>query len=44
VARGPDGTPHIFFHAYFPGTGGYNVFRALLTARLGFSATGVELF
>ena len=44
VAQGPDGTPHIFFHAYFPGTGGYNVFRALLTARLKFTSKGVELF
>jgi len=44
VAAGPDGTPHIFFHAYFPGTGGYNVFRALLTARLDFGADGVSIF
>lgn len=44
VAQGPDGNPHIFFHAYFPGTGGYNVFRALLTARLKFTDTAVELF
>lgn len=36
IALAPDGTPQIFFHAYFPGTGGYNVFRALLTARLRF--------
>ena len=44
VAEGPDGTPHIFFHAFFPGTGGYNVFRALLTARLRFSGDEVEVF
>jgi arabinan endo-1,5-alpha-L-arabinosidase len=44
VAEGPDGNPHIFFHAYFPGTGGYNIFRALLTARLRFSGGTVELF
>ncbi len=44
IARGPDGTPHIFFHAFFPGTGGYNVFRALLTARLSFSPQGVSIF
>jgi arabinan endo-1,5-alpha-L-arabinosidase len=44
VAEGPDGNPHIFFHAYFPGTGGYNVFRALLTARLRFDDCRVELF
>lgn len=36
VAPGPDGEPHLFFHAFHPGTGGYNVFRALLTVRLGF--------
>ncbi len=44
VACGPDGTPHIFFHAYFPQTGGYNVFRALLTARLRFAGGGVSIF
>ena len=44
VAVGPDGTPHIFFHAYFPGTGGYNVFRALLTARLRFDGDDVAIF
>jgi GH43 family beta-xylosidase len=44
IAAGPDGTPQIFFHAYFPGTGGYNVFRALLTARLKFTSTEVHLF
>ena len=41
VAEGPDGKPHIFFHAFFPGTGGYNVFRALLMAPLRFTAEGV---
>ncbi|MGI8706445.1 MAG: glycoside hydrolase family 43 protein [Sphingomicrobium sp.] len=44
IAQGPDGTPHIFFHAFFPGTGGYNVFRALLTARLRFSGGEVSIF
>jgi GH43 family beta-xylosidase len=44
VARGPDGTPHIFFHAFFPGTGGYNVFRALLTARLRFDGDELAIF
>jgi GH43 family beta-xylosidase len=44
VAIGPGGVPHIFFHAFFPGTGGYNVFRALLTARLNFSPEGVSIF
>ena len=43
VARAPDGTPHIFFHAFFPGTGGYNVFRALLTARLQFGPNSVAI-
>jgi beta-xylosidase len=44
VAEGPGGTPHIFFHAFFPGTGGYNVFRALLTARLRFDHDRVSIF
>jgi beta-xylosidase len=44
VARGPDGVPYIFFHAFFPGTGGYNVFRALLTARLHFDGDEVSIF
>ena len=44
IARGPDGTPHIFFHAFIPGTGGYNVFRALLTARLKFDGDEVAIF
>lgn len=41
VAPAPDGTPHLFFHAFVPGTGGYNVFRALLTTKLEFTAAGV---
>jgi len=44
VALGPGDVPHIFFHAFFPGTGGYNVFRALLTARLKFGSEGVSIF
>ncbi|HET9810136.1 MAG TPA: glycoside hydrolase family 43 protein, partial [Sphingomicrobium sp.] len=44
VANGPDGKSRIFFHAYFPGTGGYNVFRALLTARLDFAGGKVAIF
>jgi arabinan endo-1,5-alpha-L-arabinosidase len=44
VAEGPDGVPRIFFHAFFPGTGGYNVFRALLTARLRFDGGEVAIF
>ncbi|HEX8263614.1 MAG TPA: glycoside hydrolase family 43 protein [Allosphingosinicella sp.] len=43
VAPGPDGEPQLFFHAFHPGTGGYNVFRALLTARLSFSSSGVAI-
>lgn len=43
VAPGLDGEPQLFFHASFPGTGGYNGFRALLTARLRFGEAGVEL-
>lgn len=36
VAPGLDGKPQLFFHAFHPGTGGYNAFRALLTAGLEF--------
>jgi beta-xylosidase len=43
VAPGLDGAPQLFFHAYFPGRGGYNEFRALLTARLRFGPEGVEI-
>lgn len=43
VAPGLDGQPQLFFHAFFPGTGGYNAFRALLTAPLHFSRTGVKV-
>jgi arabinan endo-1,5-alpha-L-arabinosidase len=43
VAPGLDGEPQLFFHAFFPGDGGYNAFRALLTAKLRFGADGVEL-
>ena len=43
VAPGLDGEPHLFFHAFHPGTGGYNVFRALLTAKLSFTRDGVSL-
>lgn len=42
VAPGIDGKPQLFFHAFFPGTGGYNAFRALLTTPLRFSADWVE--
>ncbi|HEY0627444.1 MAG TPA: glycoside hydrolase family 43 protein [Allosphingosinicella sp.] len=43
VAPGLDGAPQLFFHAYFPSTGGYNAFRALLTAKLRFGDMGVEI-
>ena len=43
VAPGLDGEPQLFFHAFHPGAGGYNAFRALLTARLRFHDGRVEL-
>ena len=43
VAPGPNGEPQLFFHAFHPGTGGYNVFRALLTAKLRFTRDTVTL-
>jgi hypothetical protein len=43
VAPGLDGRPQLFFHAFHPGTGGYNAFRALLTVGLDFSKDGVGL-
>lgn len=43
VAPGLDGQPQLFFHAFHPNTGGYNVFRALLTARLNFTRHEVLL-
>jgi arabinan endo-1,5-alpha-L-arabinosidase len=43
VACGLDGRPQLFFHAFHPGTGGYNVFRALLTAGLDFEGGEVRL-
>jgi hypothetical protein len=43
VAAGLDGNPQLFFHAFHPGVGGYNAFRALLTARLRFDGRHVEL-
>lgn len=41
VAPGLDGEPQLFFHAFFPETGGYNEFRALLTTPLRFGPAGV---
>jgi hypothetical protein len=43
VAPGLDGRPQLFFHAFHPGTGGYNAFRALLTVGLRFSRDRVEV-
>ena len=43
VAPGLDGCPQLFFHAFHPGTGGYNAFRALLTVGLEFSDTRAEV-
>ena len=43
VAPGVDGNPQLFFHAFHPGTGGYNAFRALLTVGLRFSRDKVEV-
>ncbi|MGZ8997524.1 MAG: hypothetical protein ACXW2T_01575, partial [Allosphingosinicella sp.] len=43
VAPGAEDMPQLFFHAFFPETGGYNAFRALLTARLKFGPDDVEL-
>jgi hypothetical protein len=43
VAPGLDGQPQLFFHAFHPGDGGYNAFRALLTVGLRFEADRVEV-
>jgi arabinan endo-1,5-alpha-L-arabinosidase len=43
VAPGRDGKPQLFFHAFHPGTGGYNAFRALLTVGLRFTADSVDI-
>jgi hypothetical protein len=43
VAPGLDGQPQLFFHAFHPGDGGYNAFRALLTVGLRFEADHVEV-
>lgn len=42
VAPGLEDEPQLFFHAFFPGTGGYNAFRALLTTKLEFGPDGVQ--
>jgi arabinan endo-1,5-alpha-L-arabinosidase len=43
VAPGLDGRPQLFFHAFHPGTGGYNAFRALLTVGLRFGPEGAAI-
>jgi len=43
VAPGLDHQPQLFFHAFHPGTGGYNAFRALLTVGLRFSPDRVDV-
>jgi arabinan endo-1,5-alpha-L-arabinosidase len=43
VAPGLSGEPQLFFHAFHPGTGGYNAFRALLTVGLRFTRERVEV-
>lgn len=43
VAPGLDGEPQLFFHAYRPGSGGYNAFRALLTVPLHFTESEVSI-
>ena len=43
VAPGLDGRPQLFFHAFHPGSGGYNAFRALLTVGLEFNLDRVTV-
>jgi arabinan endo-1,5-alpha-L-arabinosidase len=43
VAPGLEGQPQLFFHAFHPGTGGYNAFRALLTVGLKFTSDRAEV-
>ncbi len=43
VAPGLDGEPQLFFHAFHPGAGGYNAFRALMTVPLRFSDKTVSV-
>ena len=43
VAPGLDGKPQLFFHAFHPGDGGYNAFRALMTVPLRFGDTSVSI-
>jgi GH43 family beta-xylosidase len=43
VAPGLDGDPQLFFHAFHPGAGGYNAFRALMTVPLRFTEKSVSI-
>ena len=43
VAPGLDDEPQLFFHAFHPGSGGYNAFRALLTVPLRFTECAVTI-
>jgi arabinan endo-1,5-alpha-L-arabinosidase len=43
VAPGLDGVPQLFFHAFHPGAGGYNAFRALMTVPLRFTEKSVSV-
>lgn len=43
VAPGVGGEPQLFFHAFHPGAGGYNAFRALMTVPLRFTDTRVGI-
>jgi arabinan endo-1,5-alpha-L-arabinosidase len=43
VAPGLDGDPQLFFHAFHPGAGGYNAFRALMTVPLRFTEKSVSV-
>jgi hypothetical protein len=43
IAPGLTGEPQLFFHAFHPGTGGYNAFRALMTTGLKFTRERAEV-
>ncbi|MDB5192275.1 MAG: hypothetical protein JWQ96_1838 [Segetibacter sp.] len=43
VVTGPDGTPQLLLHAYFPGKAGYKQFRALLSVPLVFEEDKVSI-
>jgi hypothetical protein len=43
LAPGPDGSPWLFLHAFFPGEAGYKKFRALLATPVSFASDRAEL-